>query len=63
MMLTLDLFAKKNPPERNVLNKKSRYKITVVFRTKTSPRLYMPIRGGGSKVVVCKTGWVREGGY
>ena len=31
MMLTLDRFAKKNPPEINVLNKNGRYKITVGF--------------------------------
>ena len=33
-----------------MLNKNARYKITVVFMTKTSPRLYRP--GGGGKVVV-----------
>ena len=46
-MLTLDRFAKKNPPEINVLNKNARSKITVVFRTKTSPRLYRPVGGWG----------------
>ena len=62
MMLTLDRFAKKKPPVINVLNKTARYKITVVFRTKTSLRLTRPIgRGGGGKVVVYKTGWVGEG--
>ena len=45
MMLTLDRFAIK-PPEINVLNKNARFKITVVFRTKTSPR---PIDGGGGQ--------------
>ena len=48
-----------------MLNKNARYKTTEVFRTKTSPRLYRPIarEGGGGKVVVCKTGWLGEGGY
>ena len=46
-----------------MLNINARYKITVVFRTKTSPRLYRPIEGGGGKVVVCKTGWLWEGWY
>ena len=45
-------------PEINVLNKYARYKITVVFRTKTNPGLYRPMGGQSGSL----QNWLGGGG-
>ena len=46
-----------------MLNKNSRYKVTVVFRTKTSPRIGLwGGGGGGGKVGIFKRGGGGGGG-
>ena len=59
MMITLDRFAEKNPPEINALNKNSRYNIIEFLGRKQAQGCIGLWEGG--KVVVCKTGWVGEG--